>query len=116
GRHLFARPTGALVIDTPGLREVGLWGDEDGVRAAYEDVEELARACRFRDCRHETEPACAVRGAVEEGTLDADRLAAWRKLLRELAFQARKADPRLAAEQRREWRPRARAYRKRPDK
>ena len=112
-RHLFALPSGALIVDTPGLREVGLWESEDGVRAAFADVEELAASCRFRDCRHETEPACAVLAAAETGVLPPDRLASWRKLVRELAFQARKADPRLAAEQRRTWRARARAYRKR---
>ena len=112
-RRLFALPSGALVIDTPGLREVGLWESEDGVRAAFADVEDLARTCRFRDCRHESEPACAVLAAAASGALTPDRLAAWRKLVRELAFQARKADPRLAAEQRRTWRARARANRRR---
>jgi ribosome biogenesis GTPase len=100
-RHLFALPSGALVIDTPGLREVGLWESADGVRAAFSDVEDVAASCRFRDCRHETEPACAVLAAVASGALASERLASWRKLVRELAFQARKADRRLAAERRR---------------
>jgi ribosome biogenesis GTPase / thiamine phosphate phosphatase len=102
-RHLFALPDGALVIDTPGLREVGLWDAEGGVRAAFEDIENLAASCRFRDCAHETEPGCAVLRARDDGTLDAERLESWRKLLRELAFQARKSDRALASAHRRQW-------------
>jgi ribosome biogenesis GTPase / thiamine phosphate phosphatase len=77
-RELIALPTGALVIDTPGIREVGLW---DGPGDAFAEIEALAAGCRFADCRHDTEPGCAVRPAV-----DADRLAAWRKLEREQAW------------------------------
>jgi len=61
------------VIDTPGMRELQLWADEDEVGGAFPEIEELARGCRFRDCRHELEPGCAVREALESGTLDAGR-------------------------------------------
>lgn len=74
-RELIALPDGALLIDTPGIREVGLW---DGAGETYSDIDELAASCRFSDCGHETEPGCAVREAV-----DAERIEAWRKLARE---------------------------------
>jgi ribosome biogenesis GTPase len=89
-RELVALPGGALLIDTPGLREVGLW---DGTGGAFADIDSLAAGCRFADCRHETEPGCAVRAAV-----DAERIAAWRKLAREQAW----VDDRRAAARERE--------------
>ncbi len=91
GRHtttfaqLFRLPGGALAIDTPGMRELQLWEADEGVDATFSDIEELAAACRFRDCRHRDEPACAVRAALEEGRLDRARFASWGKLDRELA-------------------------------
>jgi len=98
---------------TRGMREVGMWGDESGIDLAFEDVAALAAACRFRDCRHETEPGCGVLTAVEDGSLAPERLDAYRKLLRELAFHARKNDPAAQAEQRRVWKQRAKANWKR---
>jgi ribosome biogenesis GTPase / thiamine phosphate phosphatase len=77
-RELIPLPWGALVVDTPGLREVGLW---DGPGDAFADIDELATGCRFADCRHDTEPSCAVRGAV-----DPERLSGWRKLGHEQAL------------------------------
>jgi ribosome biogenesis GTPase / thiamine phosphate phosphatase len=90
-RDLIELPGGALVVDTPGLRDVGLW---DGAGAAFADIDELAAGCRFADCRHDSEPDCAVRDAVEP-----DRIAAWRKLERE---QARLEDRKAAARTRKE--------------
>ncbi len=94
-RELVVLPSGALVIDNPGMREVALWGDEDGLESSFSDVEELARGCRFSDCRHDGEPGCAVRLAIDEGSLDPDRFESWRKLQRELRFLARRADESL---------------------
>jgi ribosome biogenesis GTPase len=74
-RELFPLPGGGFVIDTPGMREIGLWDAEGGLAAAFADIDDAAAGCRFRDCRHEDEPGCAVRDAVA-----ADRLADWRKL------------------------------------
>ena len=109
-RELFALPGGALLIDTPGLRELQLWqGDVD---EAFADVVELAAECRFTDCRHETEPDCAIRGAIATGKLDPERLKAYRKLQRELASIARRRDRRLWAENKRRWRQRARETRR----
>jgi len=102
-RELVPLPAGGLVLDTPGMRELGLWADDESLDAAFEDVAGLAAACRFTDCAHETEPGCAVLGALDDGGLAAERLAAYRKLGRELAHLERRNDPRLQAEQRRYW-------------
>ncbi len=82
-RELFALPSGALLVDTPGLRELALWDGADGIAATYDEVSTLASSCRFRDCRHEGEPGCEVRKASETGEIDANRLAAYEKLRRE---------------------------------
>ena len=82
-RELFALPGGALLVDTPGLRELALWDGSDGIAATYDEVAALAPACRFRDCRHEGEPGCAVREAAGAGEIDPARLAAFEKLRRE---------------------------------
>jgi ribosome biogenesis GTPase len=102
-RHLVPVPGGGLVLDTPGMRELSLWADEDALDAAFADIDDLAQQCRFNDCRHKTEPGCAVLAGIATGTLDEDRVAGWRKLQRELAFLARKQDVRLALEERRRW-------------
>jgi ribosome biogenesis GTPase len=88
-RHLLVVPGGGVLIDTPGLRSVGLTGAEGGVALAFPDVEEMAQGCRFRDCRHSGEPGCAVVAAVEEGRLDAERVASYRKLQAELEESAK---------------------------
>jgi len=102
-RELFALPGGALLIDTPGIRSLEVAGADEGVRAAFDDVEQLALGCRFTDCGHESEPGCAVRLALLEGRLERARLEAFRKLGRELAHQTRREDPVAAAEERRRW-------------
>jgi len=83
-RELFRTPDGALLLDTPGLREVQLWEADQGLESAFADLEELAESCRFRDCRHEGEPGCAVEAAIRSGELAAERLESYRKLQREL--------------------------------
>jgi ribosome biogenesis GTPase len=93
GRSLFALPDGALLVDTPGLRELQLWEAAQGVSQAFADVERLAAQCRFSDCGHEGEPGRAVEAAVSAGTLEAGRLENRRKLLREQEFLRRKLDP-----------------------
>lgn len=79
-RELFVLPSGALLIDTPGMRELQLWDVSRGLDAAFEDVAALVARCRFGDCGHNAEPGCAVREALAAGTLDADRYASWQKL------------------------------------
>lgn len=102
-RQLLVVPSGGCVIDTPGLREVQLWGSPDALGASFADVEELSARCRFRDCAHDTEPGCAVRAAIRSGELPAQRLTAYRKLLRELRYLELKSDHRARAEERRRW-------------
>ena len=102
-RELVALPSGGVLIDTPGLRGVGLWLEGDGLERTFADVEELARACRFNDCAHETEPGCAVLAALDDGSLQERRYASWQKLQREAAWIARRADARLRAEEARRW-------------
>jgi len=82
-RELIVLPGGALIIDTPGLRELQLWADEEEVDAAFSVIGKLAEKCRFRDCRHEQEPGCAVLEAVQSGKLDEARLRNYRKMRRE---------------------------------
>jgi ribosome biogenesis GTPase len=102
-RELVVLDGGGAVIDTPGLRGLGLWLDGGGLDAAFADIAELAAGCRFSDCGHDSEPGCAVTAAIEAGELDARRLASFRKLEREAAHVARKADPLLAQAQRKAW-------------
>ena len=102
-RELFRLPSGALLIDTPGIRSLEVVGADEGVGQTFEEIDELAAMCRFSDCRHDGEPGCAVRAAIEAGSLDPGRLAAWRKLDREAAHDARRSDPLAAAENRRKW-------------
>ena len=117
-RELLPVPDGGLLVDTPGMRELGLWAGDHGVAGAFRDVESLVASCRFRDCRHDQEPGCAVRAAVEAGTLDPARLASYEKLQRELAFVARKQDTKAAREHHRDRmrqaRVRSRALRRDP--
>jgi ribosome biogenesis GTPase len=102
-RELVRLPSGALILDTPGMRELGLWDAGAGVSSTFEDIEELAADCRFADCRHDGEPGCAVRAAIAAGDLAEERLRAYEKLQAELAYEHRREDPRAAAENRKLW-------------
>jgi len=100
-RELVVVP-GGLIIDTPGVRRVGLYDAHEGLAQAFSDVEDLAAGCRFSDCAHDTEPGCAVLLAVESGDLPERRLAGWRRLRREAEWMAARTDARLRAERLRE--------------
>lgn len=102
-RNLLAMPGGGVLIDTPGLRGVGLWDAEAGVGQVFSEIEELAEECRFHDCAHDAEPGCAVLAAIEDGSLPERRLESYRKLLRENQRIVAKTDARLRAEIRRDW-------------
>ena len=102
-RELFELPSGALLIDSPGIRALEVAGADEGVEAAFDDIADLALACRFSDCRHEGEPGCAIRTALDDGRLSADRLASHRKLERELAHAERKGDARARAAEVKRW-------------
>jgi ribosome biogenesis GTPase len=100
-RELFELPSGALLIDTPGLRAVGVWDDGSGLGQAYDDIERAALLCRFSDCRHAGEPGCAVAAAVASGEIDTARLESFRKLDREIASLELRNDARAARAQER---------------
>ncbi|MFJ5933452.1 ribosome small subunit-dependent GTPase A [Streptomyces cinereoruber] len=102
-RNLFVLPGGGVLIDTPGLRGVGLWDAETGVGQVFSEIEELAAECRFHDCAHEAEPGCAVAAAIEDGTLPVRRLESFRKLMRENQRLVAKTDARLRNEIRKDW-------------
>jgi ribosome biogenesis GTPase / thiamine phosphate phosphatase len=111
-RELVALPGGALVIDTPGMREIQLWNVHEGLTEVFEDIQSLAAACRFRDCRHQAEPGCAVRRAVEDGTLDAARLANYLKLQEEIRATEARMDQRAQHEAKRYGKVMSKALRK----
>lgn len=115
-RQLVRLPEGGLLIDTPGLREVGLWEASEGVGETFADLEDLAAGCRFSDCRHESEPGCAVQAALDEGTLDPGRYRSYLKLRRELAFIDRRQDQWARLAEKKRWKSIARRARqlKRP--
>ncbi|HVR29535.1 MAG TPA: ribosome small subunit-dependent GTPase A [Thermoanaerobaculia bacterium] len=106
-RRLLRLPGGALLVDNPGVREVQLWTVAIGDEEAFADVEALAAQCRFADCRHQTEPECAVRAAVEEGRLEQKRLASWRALQEELRRIAERQREHLRQRESRQWRKRS---------
>jgi ribosome biogenesis GTPase len=109
-RQLLVLPGGAIVVDTPGLRELQLW--EGDVDSAFSDIAELAAECRFNDCAHAGEPGCAVRDALDSGALDSERWASYEKLQRELLAIEARSDRRVQRELKSRWRARAREVRR----
>jgi len=101
-REMFARPGGGLVIDTPGMRELGLWDVGEGIDDVFSEVEQIAADCRFRDCTHQSEPGCAVRAALAEGRLGADRVESFSKLRGELEHLATQREASARAKGKRE--------------
>jgi ribosome biogenesis GTPase len=102
-RELIPLPGGGVLIDTPGLRGIAMFGADEGIDRTFPDIEELAGQCRFSDCSHDTEPGCAVTAAIESGALPSRRLESYRKLLREQEWMASRTDARLAAQRLRHW-------------
>ncbi|WEH36532.1 ribosome small subunit-dependent GTPase A [Streptomyces sp. AM 4-1-1] len=102
-RNLLVLPGGGVLIDTPGLRGVGLWDAQTGVGRLFSEIEELARGCRFHDCGHVSEPGCAVLSAVEDGALPERRLDSYRGLLRENQRLVARTDTRVRSELRNVW-------------
>lgn len=103
-RELFRLPGGALVVDTPGLRELALWITDTGLGQTFADIEELSAECRFHDCAHETEPACAVKEAVAGGRLAAGRLESYHRLRKELDHVEQRLDPAARSGTKSRWR------------
>ena len=114
-RQMIFLPSGGIVIDTPGMRELQLWNHEEGAARAFEDIATLAQTCKFRDCAHHGEPGCAIEAAVNHGSLLVERLENYRKLLAELRFQKRKMDPEVARQDKEKWKKIHKAMRQRPD-
>jgi ribosome biogenesis GTPase len=98
GRELFPIRGGALLLDTPGMRELKVLDLDEALGHTFPEIEELSEECRFRDCSHSSEPECAVLAAVEQGRLSAERLASFRKLQAEVAYERRRVDPQARAE------------------
>jgi len=111
-RELVPLSSGALLIDTPGMRELQLWADENVLDSTFAEIAELASGCRFSDCSHEHEPGCAVKAAIADGSLPRERFASYRKLQREIRALEIRKDARLRSEARKEWRRRQRRMRK----
>lgn len=110
-REIFRVPNGALVIDIPGIRELGLW--DGGTQTVFSDIESMAQDCRFTDCQHDGEPGCAVGAAIADGTIDQERLEQYRKMERELLHMERKRSARAQSEARKIWRQRSKEARQR---
>ena len=102
-RELVRLPGGALLIDNPGLREVGLVGEADAVDETFDDVARLARQCRYADCSHGEEPGCAVQAALRDGTLSQERWTSHERLRREAEYERRRSDPRLHKDTKSRW-------------
>ena len=115
-RELHLLPGGGLLVDTPGMRELSLYDDSEGVDTAYADVTALAADCRFRDCQHRTEPGCAVAAAIEDGSLDPARYNAWRKLQAAAHRQLLRVDARARAAEKARLRSFHRAIREQPNR
>jgi ribosome biogenesis GTPase / thiamine phosphate phosphatase len=109
-RQLLLRPGGGLIIDTPGMRELQLWDVDESLDETFGDILELSPACRFRDCRHESEPGCAIKAAVESGTLAADRYESYLQLRAEHASVEKKRDERSEIDAKRQARLGSKAY------
>jgi len=103
-REMILLKSGGVIIDNPGMRELQLWDAGIGLQSTFQDIEEIAAQCKFSDCRHETEPGCMIRRAIEEGRLSEVRLESFRKLQRELLAVERKKNPELRAAERKKWR------------
>lgn len=102
-REMFMLPNGAMLIDTPGMREIQLWDGESAMETTFQDVEVLEKECRFSDCAHKTEPGCRIQEALETGELSEERYASYLKLQREIAFEKRKQNQKAKLEEKSKW-------------
>ena len=102
-RELVIVPGGGLIIDTPGMREIQLWEGGEGLSELFDDIEKLALECRFTDCKHETEPGCAIQNALSTGALDSGRLKSYKKLLNEVSYFERKQNIKAQLAEKKKW-------------
>jgi ribosome biogenesis GTPase len=113
-RELIILPSGGLLMDTPGMREIQIWTGDEGLQETFADIKSLAMQCRFHDCRHEQEPGCAVQEALADGTLDYQRFLNHQKLQKELNYLTRKQDQRAALVEKEKWKKIHKSLRKHP--
>ncbi|HEY9666308.1 MAG TPA: ribosome small subunit-dependent GTPase A [Coleofasciculaceae cyanobacterium] len=111
-RELLVLPSGGLLIDTPGMREIQIWAGDEGLQETFADINMLARQCRFHDCQHSLEPGCAVQQALEDGTLDYQRLLNYQKLQKELSYLTRKQDQKASLAEKERWKKVTKSLRK----
>jgi len=109
---LILLPTGGVLLDTPGMRELQLWGIDEALENSFSDIDEFAASCRFSDCKHESEPGCAVNAAVESGDLAVDRFNNYLKLKSELKYVERKNDVKSGLLQRELWKTRTKEHKR----
>lgn len=102
-RELTLVPGGGLIIDTPGMREIQLWEGSEGLSELFGDIEQLALECKFTDCKHESEPGCAIKSAIKKGELDEKRFKSYKKLLNEVSYFERKQDKKAQMEEKKKW-------------
>lgn len=102
-REMIILPQGGIVIDTPGLRELELWDNQEGLSKTFKDIEILAQSCRFGDCKHQSEPGCAVNQAINDGSLDQKRFKNYQKLQKELAFLDIRKDQKARIMEKEKW-------------
>ncbi|MBW4627555.1 MAG: ribosome small subunit-dependent GTPase A [Brasilonema octagenarum HA4186-MV1] len=102
-RELIVLPTGGLIMDTPGMREIQIWAGDESLQETFADIETLAQQCHFRNCQHNCEPGCTVQQALDEGRLDYQRFLNYQKLEKELNYLARKQDERLNLAEKEKW-------------
>jgi ribosome biogenesis GTPase len=102
-RELIVLPDGGILIDTPGMRELQVWGDDDGFKQVFDDIEELSADCRFKDCTHENEPGCAILEAVKNGALDRKRLESYYKLKKEYSYLSDRQTMKASAVEKARW-------------
>ena len=102
-RELTLVPGGGLIIDTPGMREIQLWEGSEGLSELFEDIEQLSLECKFSDCKHDSEPGCAVKEAIKNGSLDQKRFKSYRKLQNEVNYFARKQNIKAQLDEKRKW-------------
>jgi ribosome biogenesis GTPase len=102
-RELIVLSGGGMVIDTPGMREMQMWGEETGLNQTFDDIDELADSCRFKDCAHTNEPGCAIRQAITDGLLAPKRLESFFKLKKEFAYAAERKTMKASAVEKKHW-------------
>ncbi|NJP11911.1 MAG: ribosome small subunit-dependent GTPase A [Leptolyngbyaceae cyanobacterium RU_5_1] len=102
-RELILLPNGGLIIDTPGMRELQIWANQDGLQETFADIEALTQTCRFRDCQHGNEPGCAVQQSLDNGELDDSRFLNYQKLQKELSYLEQKQDQRVRLAEKERW-------------